>query len=813
MGDILTQLETPQSGIVVSHYDHERDNRPKRKSYSWDLLKVLFANHNHADKPAAPRVSFTQYPKGATRGKASVEWITALVFDIDNGTPIDTIKDRLDALGLSYIIYSTTRHTKELPRYRIIIPLLAPVAPKDWLSFYQRANYHFCDDHADPNYGTDYSHTSNLPNCPPGADKFVITNDGKPLDPDLLPPLPKQSPQLPTDAPQSALTPPNTNSHAAYAAKVLSGELEKLGQATEGTRNIELNKRSFTLARWVGGGVFTYSEIQKELEKAALALGMKYDEDNILETIKSGMDKGIKKPKTIPEPTINHLSTHAKPIREISDATKIPAPTLTNDRDQPQYDGGVLVELLYPHWKTITDLSSQAAHAQRIKDNLGNDLCYNAFLGWVTYNGRHWERGDKNATAAAAMVAELSQVIRNEAATLYECAAKLTQAGRPKDAAAMSSAATKHARHAKQAETKNFTDGALHFAAGILAVDTSLFDQKPWIIGFQNGTWAHGEWREHRRDDYLLSLSPVKYDPDADQSEWLTVLARITGSDVDLSQTAQDIAGYIISGASHLRLMPWLYGPKGTGKSTFTELLKTVLNHLAAVIDPKLLQDTSARERLGASLWGRRLAVCSEAGNQKMDVELLKTLAGTDTLTVRFLFREAFDAPPRHVLLMVANDPPKMNAYDDALKDRVLALPFIHELNDGGEIQLTGGKRLEAVRQDPNSLLVRGFCAWAIAGLAQVHETEEIRKAKTVLDATRKFWQDTDQTTPFWETIPEEELQNGIGKTALRARYEDWCKSEGARPLGRNSFNDACKSHLLSEHALLIEGKRVKGWK
>jgi phage/plasmid-associated DNA primase len=228
-------------------------------------------------------------------------------------------------------------------------------------------------------------------------------------------------------------------------------------------------------------------------------------------------------------------------------------------------------------------------------------------------------------------------------------------------------------------------------------------------------------------------------------------------------------------------------------------LLQTLLNEMAVSVDPKYLQGDSARERLGASIWNKRLAVCAEAGSQRIESELLKTLSGGDSFPVRFLHREGFTAKPRHVLMMVANDPPRMDAYDDALRDRVLALPFVHPLNNGAPLELTGGNRIEAVRQDPASPLVRGFAAWALEGLQRFYKAQEIYRAPVVEAACAKFWQDTDPITPFWENVTAEELHAGIVKSDLRRRYENWCITEGARALGRDRWTRACEAHGLYE--------------
>jgi len=191
------------------------------------------------------------------------------------------------------------------------------------------------------------------------------------------------------------------------------------------------------------------------------------------------------------------------------------------------------------------------------------------------------------------------------------------------------------------------------------------------------------------------------------------------------------------------------------------------------------------------------------------EASLLKTLSGSDTLTVRFLYQEAFDALPRHVLLMVSNDAPRLDAYDDALKDRVVALPFVHRLDARGPLELSGGARIEAVRKDPTSPLVRGFVAWALDGLARVHQTQTIFRAACIEVATAKFWADTDTLTPFWETLEEAELREGISKTDLRTRYEVWCQAEGARPFNRPLWARACESRGLEGY----HNGKARGWR
>ena len=491
----------------------------------------------------------------------------------------------------------------------------------------------------------------------------------------------------------------------------------------------------------------------------------------------------------------------------------IPSPSALNAQGHRVFDESQLVELLYPHRKGGS-ITTEAAHAQRIVESEDGNLCYSPTLGWVIFDGRQWQRDDRHGTQTADRVAPLSDKVREEAKKIYGLAGNLVSMGRDGDAIAMNKVAAAHTRHARQVEGKDFVKGALHFASGHpqLRVAPDAFDQRPWILGFQNGVWDQGHWREHRREDYLLHLSPVRYDAGVDQSEWLRFLEVITGGNEDLKKALQDVAGYALSGASDLRLLIWAYGPPGTGKSTIAELLQTILGKMSMMIDPKKLQDDTARGRLGADIWNRKLVICAEAGNRNLNEEILKTLSGGDTITIEFKYHEAFDAAPRHVLFMVSNDAPQIDTYDEALRVRVVALPFIHRLDSNGQLELSGGARIEAVRKDPESPLVCGFTAWAVEGLERRYKTRTIHRASCIEEATEQFWADADPLTPFWDTVEEDKLLKGVPSDFLHNKMRCWCEEEGERVPKGKAFGKACKNRHLRADFMTLGGKKVRSW-
>lgn len=344
--------------------------------------------------------------------------------------------------------------------------------------------------------------------------------------------------------------------------------------------------------------------------------------------------------------------------------------------------------------------------------------------------------------------------------------------------------------------SRAWRERAVADASTLLLVDNELFHPKPFVLGFPNGVYDNGTFREHNREDYFTDLLPVEYDPDADQSDWQSVLERITGSDEAFQRNLQYLAGYTLSGLSNQRMVFFLHGPKGTGKSTFAETLRSVLGRQASVIDPKYLSTRADRERLGAVVYNKRLALCNEVGNTRLQAETLKTLGGSDGLTVRKLYQDAFDADPTHALVMISNDPPNVDTNDEALWERIQALPFTRPLAAQGQEDLLGGKHLQDVMRDPQSLYLRGFLAWAVEGLERVRSGELFEPAQAVVEATAAMREDSDPYRLFWLSLDDEDfeeempamdrLRQGATASWLKGRLEFWCDNNGVYfPRGR----------------------------
>ncbi len=451
---------------------------------------------------------------------------------------------------------------------------------------------------------------------------------------------------------------------------------------------------------------------------------------------------------------------------------------------------------------------TDAGNAERLILLHGERVRYvRAWRAWRTFDGRTWEAGPE-------MVMRL---MRETTRATYAAAVALLEEGKeipdPAERKPVVDRATRLAKWATTSEATPNLKRAIEQAQSFEAVEAEpdLYHPRPWVVPFQNRVWDRGELRPHRATDYFETLLPVAYDPDADRTDLYALLERMTGGDDDLARTLQDVAGYALSGASSMRALFWLYGPAGTGKSTFAELLRAALGKAGASLDRKLVHDDAKDEEIGRAIRGKRAVFLPEMGGKRVSAEILKGLTGSDPWPCRNLYaNDTHDVAPTWAVLAVSNDPPTMAAHDEALRERLLALPFVHRLDDGGDLNFTDGQRIEEYRRRTDTALMAGFVAWAVEGLAHVLNVGEIHRAASVLAHTRTFWEETDPLTQFWaqkDLRAQLDTEEGMGATVLHQAYLAWCEQERvARPMGRGrTFAKAC------EAAGLVKQEREAG--
>lgn len=158
-------LKPLQRVISWSQFKGARDNDPDRHNGTWEELAKLLSTVRPAPKKkdlaeakkSVPAFSGTAFFEGTTRAAENAEGIHLLTFDFDNTIEVpiegqfhksgrpktqkvaiacparpEDVVERLTAMGLTAVVYTTWSSSPTLPKFRVVLPLEIQISPAYW---------------------------------------------------------------------------------------------------------------------------------------------------------------------------------------------------------------------------------------------------------------------------------------------------------------------------------------------------------------------------------------------------------------------------------------------------------------------------------------------------------------------------------------------------------------------------------------------------------------------------------------------------------------------------------------------------------
>ncbi len=281
------------------------------------------------------------------------------------------------------------------------------------------------------------------------------------------------------------------------------------------------------------------------------------------------------------------------------------------------------------------------------------------------------------------------------------------------------------------------------------------------------------ELRPHSPSNYFTSALPFDYDPDAYASTW----------DWFLSSTVPDAAGFLqeFSGCALTpdtkhELATWLFGPPGSGKSTFLLGLQTMLGSRAGLLSLANIQRSSFAL---ANLPGKTLVVSTEQpADYIASTHILNALISGEPIEVDRKFRDAVIIIPRAKLGWAMNSLPRIGEAASGLFRRVKVVHFppIPEAQRDPQVK-------ERIAQEG-----AGILNWALAGLDRLTARGRFEIPACVRDATEQFRQTNDIPAQFVAecclTGPQFKTKGGD----LYRAYRQWALDTGHKPQSMTSI-------------------------
>jgi putative DNA primase/helicase len=424
-------------------------------------------------------------------------------------------------------------------------------------------------------------------------------------------------------------------------------------------------------------------------------------------------------------------------------------------------------------------------NAERFVDEHGEDVRYlPAEKQWVVWDGKRWVRdqGDIAVTALA----------KHTAASIYAAADTITlglqleaerQGGYDGPAPAEFGSHERRLRsllrHAKQTASAHGLRDMLSLAqseAG-LAIQPGDLDAHPCLLNTQTGIvdLRTGKQRPHDRQALCANITRCGYAADAPAPFWDAFVSTIFCGDRDLIRYVQHLIGLSISANPGERILAIPYGSGGNGKSTFLETLARSLGGYATVGNAEALlaprRDSGPDEDL-ADLCGKRLVICGEPPDAKLNPSRIKRLTGGDSITTHRKYQHIFTFSPTHTIWLATNTRPPIPEHTDAVWDRLKLIPCEHRFEQ--PLNRTEVDEMFAAEAE-------GILAWAILGAVEYHR-HGLSEPSAVTVRTREYRDEEDLIGQFVADRLELHDDSRAESGAVYIAYQRWCQDCGHTP-------------------------------
>jgi putative DNA primase/helicase len=324
-----------------------------------------------------------------------------------------------------------------------------------------------------------------------------------------------------------------------------------------------------------------------------------------------------------------------------------------------------------------------------------------------------------------------------------------------------------------------------------IAATIDQWDRDPWCLNTDTTyDLRTGTTRPPDPLDYLTKKTTCNAAPAGTPHElWDAFLARITGGDSELQRFLQRYIGYCCTGFTHEHVFVFAYGQGANGKSTFINTLSRIFGDYATIADMNTFLVTSNERHPTdlAKLRGARLVVAQETQKgRRWDEIKIKALTGGDKITARFMRQDFFDFEPTFKLFIAGNHKPRLHSVDEAMKRRMLVVPFTVQIPPHERDLKLREKLWDNEREAILRWCIDGCLEWQRIGLAP---PPDVRKT------TDEYFADQDNLGQWIEDCVN--LDAGIFSfelsSVLFASWKSWCERQNLKPGSERTFVEALR--------------------
>jgi putative DNA primase/helicase len=294
-------------------------------------------------------------------------------------------------------------------------------------------------------------------------------------------------------------------------------------------------------------------------------------------------------------------------------------------------------------------------------------------------------------------------------------------------------------------------------------VGKNEWDSDPDLLPCKNGILHLPTMtlRPHSPDNHFTFRVAYDYDPTAAAKTWDYFLTSTL--DAETVQFLQEFSGYCLTTDTRYETAVWLYGKRGSGKSTFIEGLRAMLGERAGILGLSRIEQS--RFALGAVAGKTLLTATEQPAVFIQQSDVLNALISGEPIQIEKKFKDEMIITPVAKLVWAMNEFPRVPDSGNGLFRRVKVIEFPNRPEE---------QRDESVKEKIKTE-GSGILNWALAGLAHLRSLGKFSVPAKVKQASDEFERTNNIPALFVEdkciTGPDYKAQSNT----LFQAYKTWC--------------------------------------
>lgn len=333
----------------------------------------------------------------------------------------------------------------------------------------------------------------------------------------------------------------------------------------------------------------------------------------------------------------------------------------------------------------------------------------------------------------------------------------------------------------------------------LISENTSMSEAN--LIAFKNGIY-------NIVDDSFIEFSPEfiitnkinwNYNPGAYSKLVDKTMNKLSCGDFEIRMLLEEVVGYCFYRRNELRKAFILTGDKANGKSTYLDMIKTLLgDENTSALDLKELSDRFKT----AELFGKLANIGDDIGDEFIaNPAIFKKLVSGDRVNVERKGHNPFDFNNYSKFLFSANNIPRIKDKTGAVLDRLIIIPFNASFSVKDK-DFDPYIKYKLREQEAIEYLIN----LGLEGLKRVLKNRKFTVPDKVKKEILEYEEVNNPILGFFKEV--DKIENESTKEIYR-KYQEYCILNGLQPISNIEFS----RQVVKKFGYEVKDKRIQGKK